>query len=61
MTMSKRNHDGRQDKTTQAEEAFRQLLAQVKESQFYGTASLVVKAQNGHIQQVRLSWERIVV
>ena len=50
----------RRGKLCQAQEAFAELLQQASERGFYGVTSLTIHVQDGHFQQVRVSFDRIL-
>jgi hypothetical protein len=47
-------------KAQQAERAFLDMLKAASERGFYGTTSLVLVVQDGHIQNLRVSVERVI-
>jgi hypothetical protein len=47
-------------KRSQAQAEFAKLLAAAETRGFHGTASLTVSVQDGHIQHLRVSVERMV-
>lgn len=48
------------NKIEQAERAFAQLLADASRRGFYGTAGLTLSIQDGRIQHIRLTNERMI-
>lgn len=49
-----------QERREQAAQEFARLLAAVAVRGFYGTATVAVTLQDGHIQHLRVSTERMV-
>lgn len=47
-------------KAQQAERAFVEMLKAASQRGFYGTTSLVLVVQDGHIQNLRVSVERVI-
>ena len=45
-------------KIQQAQQAFVDLLSESTQSGFYGSASLTINVQDGHIQHVRVATEK---
>ena len=43
-----------------AEREFTRLVSEIAQRGFYGTAGLVLSVQDGHIQHVRVTIERLV-
>jgi len=48
------------DKRAQAQEEFAQVLENIGVRGFYGTASVTVQVQDGHVQSTRVVVERLV-
>jgi len=48
------------DKASQAEQEFAKLLSAAQAPGFYGTASLTVNLQDGHIQHLRIAIDRMI-
>ncbi len=48
------------DKCRQAEIEFKKLLESVSSTGFYGTASIAVNVQDGHIQTTRVAVDRMI-
>lgn len=46
-------------KARDAQIAFAELLSEATRAGFYGTVSLTLNVQDGHVQQVRLATERV--
>lgn len=59
-TVSRQATARRGGKLEQAERAFVELLAEASRSGFYGSASLTIHVQDGHIQHVRVASERLL-
>ena len=47
-------------KAEQAAAAFAKLLADASRRGFYGTAGLTLSVQDGSIQHIRVTWERMI-
>ena len=48
------------NKAEQAAAAFAKLLADASRRGFYGTAGLTLSVQDGSIQNIRVTWERMI-
>ena len=58
--MTRNNAKQPTDKAAEAEAEFAKLLAAAQTRGFYGTASLTLNLQDGHIQHLRVSMDRMV-
>lgn len=54
------NKPTKQSKLAQAEAAFAQIVADASRRGFHGTAGLVLSVQDGHIQHVKVSVEKMI-
>jgi hypothetical protein len=58
--MTRNNVKPSTDKGAEAKAEFAKLLAAAQTRGFYGTASLTLNLQDGHIQHLRVSMDRMV-
>ncbi len=58
--MSKQNSLNSTDRSTQARQEFDRLIESVSGRGFFGTASVTVNVQDGHIQYTRVNVDRMV-
>jgi len=57
--MARQSCDANDQKCEQAQHALRQLLAEIVQKGFYGTAGIELAVQDGTIQNIRHRMERI--
>ncbi|TWT46497.1 hypothetical protein [Botrimarina hoheduenensis] len=50
----------RRGKAQQAEAAFWRLMQESSREDFYGTMTLTLSVQSGHVQQVRMTTDRLL-
>ncbi|MEM8864184.1 MAG: hypothetical protein AAGF31_01405 [Planctomycetota bacterium] len=60
MTNATTRSTARTDKPEQAQLAFAELLSQASRRGFYGTASLTLSVQDGHVQHLKIATERMI-
>lgn len=58
--MSKQHSLNSTDRSTQARQEFDRLIESVSGRGFFGTASVTVNVQDGHIQYTRVNVDRMV-
>jgi hypothetical protein len=54
------SRDTKPNKLAQAQAEFARVIADASQRGFYGTAGLVLSVQDGHIQHIRVSVERMI-